>query len=251
MSIYYDDKEGIYKHVDKIILGEIDPEDLFSSLSNEGNKKSFIVNNSIYKVKTNSDRYFLFKQCRSCIVCGLKGTRLFLERYNKDQIPHFNLYAEEDGDLIVLTKDHIIPKSCGGEDCHSNYQTMCSICNSLKGHYNILIEDLNKIRQFYKNKKNSFNKKELFLQIEKMKQKFQKKIIVKDQKLKPNYLKIPYDMNVYEKNGDLYAFHVYEQQNSYVHCGCIKKNTVIPILLNIKNQFLCELDKNNSILICL
>jgi hypothetical protein len=150
-----------------------------------------------------------------------------------------------------LTKDHIIPKSCGGEDCHSNYQTMCSICNSLKGHHNILIEDLKKIRQFYKDKKNNTNKKDLFFQIEKMKNDLQKKFVFKKQVCNSNYLKIPHDMNVYEKDGELYAFHIYEQNKSYVHCGCIKKNTIVPILLNIKNKFLCELDKTNSILICI
>lgn len=32
-----------------------------------------------------------------------------------------------------MTKDHIIPKSKGGIDDLSNYQTMCERCNKEKG----------------------------------------------------------------------------------------------------------------------
>lgn len=32
-----------------------------------------------------------------------------------------------------MTKDHIIPKSKGGADDISNYQTMCERCNEAKG----------------------------------------------------------------------------------------------------------------------
>jgi 5-methylcytosine-specific restriction endonuclease McrA len=33
------------------------------------------------------------------------------------------------GEEVLLTKDHIKPKSLGGKNHHSNYQTMCVDCN--------------------------------------------------------------------------------------------------------------------------
>ena len=34
---------------------------------------------------------------------------------------------------LMMTKDHIIPKSLGGTDEESNIQTVCWVCNQLKG----------------------------------------------------------------------------------------------------------------------
>ena len=47
---------------------------------------------------------------------------------------HLNLYAiDQDGNEIMMTKDHIIPVSKGGKDMLENYQTMCMKCNVAKG----------------------------------------------------------------------------------------------------------------------
>ena len=44
------------------------------------------------------------------------------------------MYAVDDnGDEILMTKDHILPRSKGGIDDISNYQTMCKPCNEAKG----------------------------------------------------------------------------------------------------------------------
>lgn len=87
------------------------------------------------EVKISSQRYLLFKENKRCVVCGLEGKFLAIEKSEPEiKKYHINMYGiNENGDEILMTKDHIIPRSKGGKDIHSNYQTMCRVCNSNKG----------------------------------------------------------------------------------------------------------------------
>lgn len=84
-----------------------------------------------------SERYELFdKKGVKCISCGLNGEYFAKEKHKgqKTNMWHFNLYGfDKFGNEVMLTKDHIIPKSLGGKDELSNYQTLCSNCNVKKG----------------------------------------------------------------------------------------------------------------------
>lgn len=91
------------------------------------------------KVKTNSQRYqtFFTKGC-CCVKCGLEASYFALERdakgSNQPNTYHFNLYGvNKDGEEVLFTKDHIIPRSRGGKNKLENYQTMCYVCNVAKG----------------------------------------------------------------------------------------------------------------------
>lgn len=65
--------------------------------------------------------------------CGLEGSFMAMEKSEKDVSFHFNMYGiEESGNEVLFTKDHIIPKSKGGSNQLSNYQTMCVNCNQNK-----------------------------------------------------------------------------------------------------------------------
>ena len=120
----------------------------------EPKRHAFTVNKVKYFVKITSDRYRLFKKNRKCVACGLEGTRLFLERQAIDDqnLAHFNLYGEEDGKLVLMTKDHIKAKSYGGANSLDNYQTMCSVCNGLKASYPLDLDGVAKLRELYKEK---------------------------------------------------------------------------------------------------
>lgn len=93
-----------------------------------------------YHVKMNSSRYQLFAtKGLECIKCGLKGQYFALEQtwevFNKNgSSAHFNLYAiDSEGDEVLMTKDHILPKAQKGSEKLDNLQTMCCICNEEKG----------------------------------------------------------------------------------------------------------------------
>lgn len=71
-----------------------------------------------------------------CVSCGLQGTHFRKARSQPSDLrPHLNLYATglPDRVEILMTKDHIVPRSRGGSDALWNMQTMCFCCNERKG----------------------------------------------------------------------------------------------------------------------
>lgn len=110
-----------------------------------------------FSIDLTSVRYRTFAKSVVCASCGIQSAYFKLERhykYKKDSTgkkirdengkkvlipddkatPHFNLYAtNEYGHEILMTRDHIIPKSHGGSEHISNMQTMCRPCNERKG----------------------------------------------------------------------------------------------------------------------
>jgi 5-methylcytosine-specific restriction endonuclease McrA len=99
----------------------------------EGKSLKTIINEEeIYAL---SDRYKnFFINGYKCIECGIEGQFWALERFEKENRYHLNLYAiDENGKEVLMTKDHIVPKSLGGKDELENYQPMCCTCNEKKG----------------------------------------------------------------------------------------------------------------------
>lgn len=102
------------------------------------------------KVRLNSLRYHLFARSRVCACCGRMGTVMMLDAhrcrtgimYSK---AHFNLYAVEGNKLILMTKDHILPRSKGGRDHLDNLQTLCTKCNNAKSDCDVTLDELRAI----------------------------------------------------------------------------------------------------------
>ena len=86
-------------------------------------------------IKGNSQRYqTFFKKGMVCKCCGIKGKYFAKEIHKNAKAYHLNLYAVDDnGKEILMTKDHIIPRSKGGKNSLKNYQCMCEPCNKRKG----------------------------------------------------------------------------------------------------------------------
>lgn len=85
-------------------------------------------------MKMYSDRLKVFsKKGIRCVTCGIEGIVFYKEKKKEDKNFHFNLYGfNKIGEEVLMTKDHIIPKSKGGKNFIDNYQPMCVDCNSRK-----------------------------------------------------------------------------------------------------------------------
>jgi len=110
--------------------------DVLSNISfNQDNTKKEVKKFGKYEVKMNSDRYLTFKvKGVNCDSCGLEGRYFALEKdiHQDTDKYHFNLYGILNGEEVMLTKDHVIPKSKGGKSNISNYKTLCIKCNGRK-----------------------------------------------------------------------------------------------------------------------
>lgn len=132
-------------------LAEFTLDEVLPHITLDDAKREYVVDGKSYLVRMNSDRYFVFAANRRCVSCGLEGSKMMLDINPGDQSPHFNLYAEEKGRLILMTKDHILAKSKGGQDEIENYETTCSVCNNLKGNYGLSYDQVRELREIHNN----------------------------------------------------------------------------------------------------
>ena len=67
-----------------------------------------------------------------CHFCGCEADRWVSVKGRKNKVggPVLDLYAtSNDGRVVLMTRDHIIPKSLGGKDCVENLRPACGPCN--------------------------------------------------------------------------------------------------------------------------
>lgn len=131
------------------VLGTFQPDQVLPYTGADAPEREFPQGSRTHAVKMVSLRYQTFKKNLQCVCCGIQGVMFLLEMpSNGGRLcrPHFNLYAEREGQLVQMTKDHICPRSRGGTDHISNMQTMCCTCNELKRDYATRLKTLRRIQ---------------------------------------------------------------------------------------------------------
>ena len=80
----------------------------------------------------------LWKTCREthsplkCWHCGVEADRFIVKHHPKDmqKPPVLELFAHTGKSLVMMTQDHIIPKSLGGFNDVANLRPGCETCNN-------------------------------------------------------------------------------------------------------------------------
>lgn len=110
------------------------PSEILSKVQYATNARIFKeFGDDLVNVSTRTLQVFKMKGC-TCSKCRSVGQYFKLDTaYN---VKVLRLYTIKDGREVLMTKDHIIPKSKGGTNKLENFQTMCFECNSNKGNKN-------------------------------------------------------------------------------------------------------------------
>ena len=87
-----------------------------------------------------------YKDNFRCVNCQRKAYCFLLKKHQQiKDVYFFQLYCiDQNKSLILMTKDHIIPKSKGGKNHIDNYQLYCSCCNKAKKYFD---PDSNKCKE--------------------------------------------------------------------------------------------------------
>jgi len=130
------------------ILAKLPAKEILDLIKNDVEEFVHTHKGKEYKIKLRKSRYKIFADNPDCISCGLKGSLMILEKQKSDLNPHFNLYAvDAKGNEVLMTRDHITPKSCGGSDSITNLQTLCSFCNNLKSNSFLTPDQISNLRK--------------------------------------------------------------------------------------------------------
>ena len=93
-------------------------------------KDSFIVSGNRIRISMTLRTFMRYGV--KCAGCGTKARYFTIFRNEKGSFLQLFAYDGE-GKEVLMTKDHIVPRSKGGADDLKNYQPMCAICNTKKG----------------------------------------------------------------------------------------------------------------------
>lgn len=101
------------------------------------------IKNKTYSFKIKEHHKF-FADHKQCVGCKIEPTHCLLVKETQTSAS-IKMAAQINGKYIPMTIDHIKPRSAGGKDNISNWQTMCKDCNRIKGNDKLTQTKIDKI----------------------------------------------------------------------------------------------------------
>lgn len=87
----------------------------------------------------NTRQFKLYKNGHTCCAyCGLKAEYAIRSRFSGEPLgkyTHNDLYGMRNGKYVMMTIDHILPRSYGGGNQLSNLRMLCYDCNQERGNH--------------------------------------------------------------------------------------------------------------------
>jgi 5-methylcytosine-specific restriction endonuclease McrA len=139
-----------YLRARKLSLEEVLPE--IDQCVRKHKSLTFKCDNRKITVHLSSSRIRLIGRTQVCAACQIQGDHFWIEANsigpdNKHYGWHLNLYAlNHYGHPIMMTLDHIVPKSKGGTKAPNNIQLLCTHCNNAKEDKPLSVEEIAVIR---------------------------------------------------------------------------------------------------------
>lgn len=93
------------------------------------------IDGNRYVLRMGSQRLLLFKRSHVCACCGIRGRFFWIDVNKGSDTAQLNLYGfggYKNRYVILMTMDHIIPRSKGGPTTVDNLQVLCTQCNNIK-----------------------------------------------------------------------------------------------------------------------
>lgn len=119
-----------------IIFGEFSNEIILPFIQNKGHRTLRRVTLRGITFSAASDTVDCVKRNQTCSECGVTGNVWVVLKNNDEktmEIPSLHLFHKtHNNKYVLMTKDHLVPRSLGGKDSRTNYQTMCTLCNRKK-----------------------------------------------------------------------------------------------------------------------
>ena len=140
-----------------LVLAELSFEATMRQIADQDHYADIRVDGKAYRVNMGASRLQVLKKNPLCACCGIRATDASLDLDAKRTKEtgnfhyHVNLYArsgehgKDHQHMILLTKDHVVPRSKGGKEEESNFQTLCANCNFLKDNADLDLEHMRKI----------------------------------------------------------------------------------------------------------
>lgn len=113
-----------------------------------------------YLVNLRKNKFLCLRKNPRCVCCGTELSFFIMRKTRDNQAMMESCGVSDNGDIVLMTMDHIIPVSVSKKNRRSGgvsqTQTMCETCNNLKSNHDVSMKNLLIVKKIYDKNKDKF-----------------------------------------------------------------------------------------------